>query len=207
MGEMLLIEGALKRAARRRRLVTAWRGFWKGLLLGVTIWLLTFAAFKLYPIPPIALTVAPWVAVAIVLAFTLAGALKRVTLLETARWVDNQQRLKERLSTALELSKSNGESEWKELVVRDAADHAQQVEPRKLLPFSWPTAAKWAVLLLVLGVGLGFVPEYRSKAYKQKQKDAAVMRDVGKNLADFAKRTVEQKKPLLEPTQKADRKS
>jgi len=94
-------------------------------------------------------------------------------------------------------------SEWKDLVVRDAADHAKAIDPRKLLPFSWPGLAKWAVLLVLLGVGLGFVPDYRSKAFKQKQKDAAVMRDVGKNLTDFAKRTIEQKRPVLEPTQKA----
>ena len=203
MGEMLLIEGALKRAARRRRLVAAWRGLWTGLLYGAALWLLVFGVFKLYPIPKIALTIAPWAAGAVVLAFVLATLLKRHSLIQTARWVDNHQKLKERLSTALELSKSNGESEWRDLVVRDAADHANAIDPRKLLPFSWPGLAKWAVLLLVLGVGLGFVPEYRTKAFTQKQKDTAVIRDVGKKLEELAKRTMEQKKPALEPTQKA----
>ena len=200
---MLLIEGALKRAARRRRLVAAWRGFWKGLLFGAILWLIAFAAFKLYPIPKISLAIAAWVAGAIVLAFVFAACFKRHSLLQTARWVDNSQKLKERLSTALELSKSNGESDWKELVVRDAADHANAIDPRKLLPFSWPRIAKWAVLLLVLGFGLGFVPEYRTKSFKQKQKDTAVIREVGKKLEELAKRTMEQKKPALEPTQKA----
>ena len=203
MGEMLLIEGALKRAAMRRRLVGAWIGFWKGLLFGAVLWLLTFGAFKLYPIPKISLIVAAWAAGAIILAFVMAGYFKRRSLIETARWVDNRQKLKERLSTALELSRSNGTSEWKELVVRDAADHANAINPSKLLPFSWPGLAKWAMLLVVLGAGLGFVPEYRSKAFKQKQKDAVVMKDVGKNLQDFAKRVAEQKRPVLEPTQKA----
>ena len=203
MGEMLLIEGALKRAARRRRFVAAWRGFWKGLLFGAILWLVTYGAFKLYPIPKLALVLAAWTAGGIVLVLTLVGCFKRQSLLQTARWVDNRQKLKERLSTALELSGSNGTSEWKELVVRDAADHAKAIDPRKLLPFSWPSLAKWAVLLVILGVGLGFVPEYRSKTFKQKQKDAAVMREVGKNLTDFAKRTIEQKRPVLEPTQKA----
>src|SRR6185503_5438841 len=121
MGEMLLIEGALKRAARRRQLIAAWRGFWRGLLCGALVWLVVFAVFKLYPIPKVALAIAAWAAGAVVLGFTLAACLKRHSLLQTARWVDNQQKLKERLSTALELSKANGESEWKELVVRDAA--------------------------------------------------------------------------------------
>ncbi|HKQ38333.1 MAG TPA: hypothetical protein VJ063_09660 [Verrucomicrobiae bacterium] len=203
MGEMHLIEGALKRAARRRRLVAAWRGLWTGLLYGAALWLLVFGVFKFYPIPKLALTVAAAAAGAVAVAFVLAAFFKRHSLIQTARWVDNRQNLKERLSTALELSKTNGESEWKELVVRDAADHANAIDARKLLPFSWPSLAKWAVLLLVLGVGLGFIPEYRTKAFQQKQKDAVVIRDVGKKLEELAKRTIEQKKPALEPTQKA----
>lgn len=200
---MLLIEGALKRAARRRRLVAAWRGLWTGLLYGAALWLLVFGIFKLYPIPKIALTVAAFASGAVVLGFVLAAFFKRHSLIQTARWVDNRQNLKERLSTALELSKANGESDWKELVVRDAADHANAIDARKLLPFSWPSLAKWAVLLLVLGVGLGFIPEYRTKAFQQKKKDEMVIRDVGKKLEELAKRTIEQKKPALEPTQKA----
>src|SRR5436309_13611466 len=163
MGEMFLIEGALKRAARRRRYVAAWGGFWKGLLFGAILWLTTYGVFKLYPIPKLALVISAWTAGAIVSAMTLIGCFKRQSLIETARWVDNRQRLKERLSTALELSNLNGMSEWKDLVVRDAADHAKAIDPRKLLPFSWPGLAKWAVLLVLLGVGLGFVPDYRSK--------------------------------------------
>ena len=204
MGEMLLIEGALKRAAWRRRMVFAWSGFWKGLLFGALFWLVVLGAYKLYPFPKLVLEIAPWVGGVIVLAFTLAGFLKRASLLQTARWVDNKQGLRERLSTALELSAAaNGASEWKELVVRDAAAHAKAVDPRKLLPFSWPGLAKWAVLIVLLVAGLGFVPEYRTQGFKRKQKDATVMRDVGKNLTEFAKRTMEQKKPALEPTQKA----
>lgn len=203
MGEMLLIEGALKRAAWRRRLVGAWSGFWRGLLFGALLWLLVFGAFKLYPIPQSALMVAAAVGGAVVLVFMLVGFFRRRSLLDTARWVDNRQKLQERLSTALELSAANGTSEWSELVVRDAADHAKAINPGKLLPFSFPRFAKWAVLLVVLGAGLGFVPEYRTKAFKQKKQDAAVIRDVGKSLTDFAKRTMEQKKPLLEPTEKA----
>src|SRR5688500_8993814 len=187
MGEMLLIEGALKRAARRRRLVAAWGGFWKGLLFGALIWLLVFGIYKLYPIPPSALIIAGWAAGAAVVAGALIGLFMRRSMLETARWVDNRQKLQERLSTALEISGTNGTSEWKDLVVRDAADHAKEINPSKLLPFSLPQFAKWAALIAVLGAGLGFVPEYRTKAHKQKQQDAAVIRDVGKNLADFAK--------------------
>ena len=203
MDEMLLIEGALKSAARRRWLVAAWQAFWRGLLFGALLWLIIFAVFKVYPIPKYALAIAAGAGGVVVAGFVLAACFKRHSLLQTARWVDNHQKLKERLSTAVELSKSNGESDWKQLVVRDAADHANAIDAGKLLPFSWPGLAKWAILLVILGVGLGFVPEYRTKAFQQKQKDAAVIREVGKKLEELAKRTMEQKKPALEPTQKA----
>src|SRR6185436_8890408 len=94
MGEMLLIEGALKRAARRRQLEAAWSGFWKGLLFGAILWSLTYGVFKLYPIPKLALIIAAWAAAAIVVAMTFVGFLKRQSLLQTARWVDNRQKLK-----------------------------------------------------------------------------------------------------------------
>src|SRR2546422_11566352 len=112
MGEMLLIEGALKRAARRRRFVAAWGGFWKGLLFGAILWLATYGVFKLYPIPKLALVISAWTAGAILSAMTLIGCFKRHSLIETARRVANRQRLKETLSTALEISIPHGMSDW-----------------------------------------------------------------------------------------------
>src|SRR2546422_7862544 len=51
MSELELIETALKRAARRRRLARAWRGLWQGLLAGGIVWLLAFSLYKVLPIP------------------------------------------------------------------------------------------------------------------------------------------------------------
>jgi hypothetical protein len=56
--------------------------------------------------------------------------------------------------------------------------------------------------LLVAGI-LIFVPPFRSKAYVQKQNDIANIKDTGKKLTEFIKRTTEQRPPVLEPTQKA----
>jgi tetratricopeptide (TPR) repeat protein len=203
MGELRLIEDALRRANRRRRLLCAWSGFWKGLLAGALIWLVVYGIFKIYPLPKVALISAAAVAGACVLAGLLFGLFKSFSLIDAARWVDNRQRLQERLSTALELSRNGGSEEWKELVLRDAAGHAKDLDLPKLLPFSWPRLTKWALLIAVLGVCLGFVPEYRSKAFVRKQKDSANIRDTGKHLADFTRRTIEERKPVLEPTQKA----
>ena len=40
-------------------------------------------------------------------------------------------------------------------------------------------ATRWALLALAMAAGLGFVPEYRSKAFVQKQADAKVIKEVG----------------------------
>ncbi len=203
MSELQLIETVLKRAERRRRLEHAWRGFWQGLLIGGSVWLLVFATYKLFPIPRWSLLAAAGVAGALMLAATIIRAWRKSSLLDTARWVDSQKHLQERLSTALEVAASSSTGTWKNLVVSDAARHAKDLDPRQLLPFRLPAISRWALLVALLGVGLGFVPEYRSKQFVQKQLDVANIRDTGKHLAEFTKRSLEQRPPVLEPVQKA----
>ncbi|PWU15847.1 MAG: hypothetical protein C5B50_14825 [Verrucomicrobia bacterium] len=189
---------------------------WKGLLFGALAALLMAGAFHLWPLPlwvPVAALVAPFVAMAFGL---IVGGWRKPSLKEVARWVDNKQQLKERLSTALEIaaeeagpaSGAHGQavrapSGWSDLVVTDAAAHSKALDPRKLLPLSLPGAARWAFLLLALCVGLGFVPEYRSKSYLQKQKEQKSIKEAGKNLAELVRRDIEKRPTALPPTQKA----
>jgi hypothetical protein len=84
--------------------------------------------------------------------------------------VDVKQNLRERMSTALEVAETQPPGTWRDLVLHDAASHAQEIEPKKLVPFSFTKAARWAALILVLAAGLGFVPEYRSKAHPCRKK-------------------------------------
>src|SRR6266853_1177411 len=172
VNEFQVIESALKSAARRRRLERAWRGFWQGLLAGGLIWLLTIAAYKIFPLPAVSLFAGGIAAAVVTLAGLILAAGRKVSLPETARWVDARKQLQERLSTALELAAAPGAGEWKDLLVRDAARHAKDLDARQLLPFRLPMVSRWALLVVALGTGLGFVPEYRSREFVQKQKDA-----------------------------------
>src|SRR6185503_6482535 len=70
------------------------------------------------------------------------------------------------------------------------------------IPFTTPRITRWALLTLMLCAGLGFVPAYRSKAHYKKQAEAAVMKDVGKNLAELMRRELAQKPSTLPTTQK-----
>jgi hypothetical protein len=203
MSDIQLIEGVLKNAARRRRLERAWRSFWQGLFLGAIFWLLIFAIYKLAPIPVMVLYVAGIVAAFIPIGAAIFAAAKSLTILETARWADAKKQLQERLSTALEVSSSSGSGEWKTLLITDAARHARDLDAKKLLPLRFPAIGRWALLVVALCAGLGFVPEYRSKAYVQKKSELANIKETGKQLTEFIKKTAEQRPPVLEPTQKA----
>lgn len=203
MSEIQTIEVVLQRTARRRRLQNAWRGLWLGLLGGGIVWLIALVLHKVFPIPTMVLSVAGVIAGVWMVTGFIVGWCRQITLLETARWVDGQQKLQERLSTALELSKASPEAAWQRLVITDAAKHINQVDPRQLLPYRLPKASQWALLVLTLAAGLGFIPEYRSKQYLQKKHEAEVIRDTGRHLADLTRRNLEQRPPALEPTRQA----
>ncbi len=203
MSDLQVIENTLERAARRRRNERAFRGLWQGLLVGAVIWLLTLAAYKLLPMPLWTLTAAAIVGLLSALVGLLIGGWRKTSLSETARWVDGRQHLQERLSTALELSKTSGTETWRELLVTDAASHVKELDPRRLVQFRLPKASRWALVVLALAAGLGFVPEYRSKAYLQKQADQKVIKETGQQLVELTKRSLKTRPPALETTQKA----
>src|SRR5207247_104702 len=132
---------------------------------------LTLIAYKVFPLPSSALLAGTWIALAAWGLATLWGLWTLPSLLETARWLDRQTGLEDRLTTAIELSHSQAPPEWRELQLADAAAHAQKVNEKGLVSWRLPRSIRWTILLLLLGASLGFVPEYRSRAYAQKQKE------------------------------------
>src|SRR2546429_1543996 len=203
MSEIQVIQSPLEKTARRCRWQRGWRRFWQGLFAGATLWLVVLAVYKLRPIPEQTFMVAGAIAVALLPISFLAGFWRRPTLIETARWVDDRQHFQERLSTALEVAASPKAGTWRDLVLSDAAGRAREFDPRKFLPLHLPLVTRWALLMLVLAFTLGFVPEYRSNAYLQKKKEAEIIKDTGRQLADLTRRALERRTPALEPTQKA----
>jgi hypothetical protein len=203
MNELDVIRQALARTARRRRLAHGLQGLWTGALVGAALLFLTLAVYKLAPIP---LQVLGGIGAAALLAAAagfIAGWSRKVTLLETARWVDGKKRFQERLSTALEIAESPTDDHWKRLVVADAAARVKEVEPKQLLPISLTRASRWAMALLLMTACLGFVPEYRTKAYVQKKKDAEIIKEAGKQMVELTRRTLEQRPPVMETAKKA----
>ena len=206
MSELHVIESALLGAARRRRWQRGFNGLARGFLVGGVILFAVVGLYKFRPIPSWSIPAAGGLALGCGIVGFLWGAWRKQTLLETARWVDERQQLKERLSTALEMTGSSAPAapeDWKQLLLADAARHASTLNARQFVPFTIPRFARLAVLALVLCAGLGFIPTYRSKAHVQKQKQVALMKDVGNNLSDLMRRELAQKPPALPPTQKS----
>lgn len=203
MKELESIRLVLNRLARRRRWAHGLSGLWKGALVGAVLMLLAIGVYKLAPIPERVLgVVAVCAGVAAVIGF-VAGWMRPVGLMDTARWVDGRKKFQERLSTALEMGESQLDESWKRLVITDAAARLQEVEPKQLLPISLTRASRWAVAVLALTACLGFVPEYRTKEFKQKQKDSEIIKDVGKNMVELTRRRLEERPPAMEPARKA----
>lgn len=203
MSKIQEIETVLSKMAARRRAQRAWRGAWHGLLCGGLCWLLSLILFKVFPLPSIALAVGGISGVICILIGCLIGWSRNPSVLETARWVDMKQNLKERISTAIEITQTKQSIAWQELVIGDARDSARQIDPKRLLPYHVPRFSRWVLLVLVLGAGLGFVPEYRSKEYIRQYREAEVIKDTGRRLAELTRRSLQQRPPALEPTRMA----
>ena len=138
---------------------------WLGLWFGVCLWLVTLVVYKLAPIS----TASVFWAVAVGLMFPVVGLIlglaKRFAAGDTARWLDQETGLKERLSTAVELTETEArDSAWSALVIRDATRAADEIEPKKLLPLRLPAICNWTLLVLTACFALGFVPEHRTNA-------------------------------------------
>lgn len=203
MTELELIQEAVMRAGQRRRMARALNGLWRGLLWGGVASLSIGGLYRLLPLPEGALYAA---AIAPVLGGVLgfiAGGWRSGTLLEHARWVDKREKLQERLSTALEFAEKPAAGRWGQLILADAAEHAKGLDARRMITFSLGNAARWASLVLALAVGLGFVPEYRSKDYLRQVREKENVKQIGRQLTELTRRSLEKRAPLLEPTQKS----
>jgi hypothetical protein len=204
MSERQVIEAKIDAAASRRKLQLGWRNMWLGLLIGACLWLAALAVYKLAPVPQSSLLWVGAIGLALPLAGLLFGLARRFAGSDTARWLDREIGLKERLSTAVELSDSSEKnSAWSALVISDAAKAAGEIEPKKLFQLRLPKVCHWTLLVLAACVGLGFVPEHRSQAHLDQQRDSAIIGDVGQNLAALTKLQVEISPPHFESTEEA----
>lgn len=198
------IEQILSKLSQRQRVLNGVRTgsfvfFWASLAV-----LILLAIQKLTPLPDV---LSPrWIVAGAgiaVLCGMARGIWRKPSLLNTARWVDDTMRLQERLSTAWEYRQSAAHGDWHRLVTDDATRVVKTIEPHRLLPWRCPKSAVWGFVLCLMMVALGFVPEYRTTAAIKQAEDAKLLADTGKQLAELTKQQLEQRHPVLQPTEKA----
>lgn len=196
------IEIAVERTARRLRWLRGWIGFWRGALAGAVLYLLALLVFKLFPVTHDWVTAAGLGAMAATVLGFVLGFWRRTSNQEAARWLDEREGLQQRLSTALEWGSRDTPGIWRDLVIADATASAATINPARLLPVGLPRLARSLVAVLAVIVALGFAPEYRSRAHVQEQADAAVIKDVGRQLATLTRKSMEQRPPATEPVRR-----
>jgi hypothetical protein len=203
MSDLQAIQDVLARAVRRRRWEHAWNGLWHGLFAGALIWLAALGIYKFAPVP---FSLVLWAAAAaglLVAAGFIRGWLRKPTLQQTARCLDQRQNLQERISTALEVASSGADAGWRALLVADAARFAGKLDPRKIFPYRLPRAGLWSMIALAVAAGLGFMPEYRTKDYLAKKQDAQAIKETGKKIVEITQHTLEHHAPALEQARQA----
>jgi len=196
------VRQAIERVRSRRRMMKAWSGFWNGLCVGTVLWLSFLLVYKFFPIPfalvgwsALVFSVAPLVGLA-------WGVFKKESLGKTALWVDQKVKLKERLSTALEFEKSPqaGHADWNRILQKDAENHMGRIKASKLLPWQLPAVCRYLIVVLLLGTGLGLVPEYRSQAYLNQQEETENIKDTGRHLEVLARKILQHQTPIEQST-------
>jgi hypothetical protein len=203
MSELEVIHATLVRTARRARWQRAWDRLWYALFLGSLLWLAGLFLYKILPLPERFLVVAGGLSLAVLPVGFLLGWWRPPSLRQVARWIDARQQLQERLSTALEVGDDGQMGRWRDLVLSDAATHAQRFDATVALPYHLPRITRWTVLVLVVAVGLGFVSEYRSATYLRQRHEAEVVRETGRQLEALVRRQLDQRVPALESTRQA----
>ena len=93
--------------------------------------------------------------------------------------------------------------EWRKLLVADAGQYAGRLTPSQAIPFGLPNISRWVLLVLAISAGLGFVPEYRSRTFRQRQAEKAILREAGQHLVELTRRNLSAAKPALAATRES----
>jgi hypothetical protein len=117
----------------------------------------------------------------------VAGWTRRITPLVAAQLADERAGLKERLSTAVELSALESRSEIAEAQIADAAEHADGLRAGEVLPWRAPRQARYLAFAGVLLLAALFVPDLPLFQRAQARVDREVMQKEGERIRQVAK--------------------
>jgi hypothetical protein len=215
MSEQELIHTKLRAVASRLQLMAMLRFVARVGLWTCAVLLVVLGGYKVFPFPFSVVQGAFIAAAVLLVGACVVGFLRRVSLAAAARFADQKLSLKERLSSAVELGSyqlsvigsssheprnqqpiTNNQS-LTALLLHDAAQHAQSLNPKEILPLHLPKHARWVAVLLVAIVGLAFAPEYRTAEFKEQQRAKADVKKEGEKITGLVKRIEQSTKPAV----------
>jgi hypothetical protein len=149
--------------------------------------------------------------VALPVAFAIAAYFWRVQTMRAARYFDRAFRLKERVSTALELQNENHSAEMIQKQLDDAVSASRRVKPSRDLPLRFPKLDLALALVLVALIGtLWFRGETLFAAASQQRAveeaiaaEQAKIEEIIKEINTSESLTDEQKEALAKPLEDA----
>lgn len=124
----------------------------------------------------------------------LIGWSRRITSLVAAQIADERAGLKERLSTAVELSAFAERSEVAHAQIADAAQHAETLKASQVIRWSPPPQLKWLALAGIVLAGAVFLPDLPVFQSTQEKLDREAMRAQGEKIQRVAKAIEQQAK-------------
>ena len=131
------------------------------LLCGLVLLVLLFFLNRIIPLPMGMLGVSGITIFAAVVAGVCLSIKHRKDLDFVARAVDEKMGLRERLSTAFGLMRTDPESEFAQLQIRDAAETAITLDGKKISPYRVPKSLKlFPIPLLLIGISFAVSPFY-----------------------------------------------
>lgn len=116
------------------------------------------------------------------------GWTRPVSALDAAQIADERAGLKERLSTAVELSRAGSRSEIAEAQLADAAKHADSLRASTVLPWRVPFEVRYLAAAIALLAAVMIVPQLDVFKSAQDKADEAAMKLQGEQIQAVAKK-------------------
>lgn len=202
MTDIQKIESTLKRGQLKLFASNCWATAWKALVAGSGAVIIWIVLYKLCPIPEDYYLPGIYISASVIFLIILIKYLRYPSKGKTAVFIDQSQKLQERISTVLEWKDSQLQSPWTNLMLKDTLSKIDSIDWNHLIKFQFPKSALWSVILILAILGLGFVPEYRTKSFVEKQKFNEISKETGKELAKILNSKLEQRPESAEELSK-----
>ena len=133
----------------------------RGLVIGTLLAVILMIVSKFAPMGIDLIRASLSLVVGGLLVGAVAALFKPITMFDAAFSADVKLGIKERLTSALEFAKHKDENPLIPALIQDAERHAVKIKPTRDFPIRFPREIVYGLILIMLTVGLYFVPPWQ----------------------------------------------